>query len=187
MNIIKTEIPDVVIIEPTIFGDERGWFYESYNREAFEKAGIKNVFLQDNQSFSTKGVLRGLHYQLAPYSQAKLVRVLSGKILDVVVDIRKGSPYYGKWVSVILSAENKNQLFIPRGFAHGFVILSDTADFFYKCDNFYNPAADRGIKFDDKELAIDWQVDLNDLVLSEKDKNHPSFCSAENNFVYGEI
>jgi len=184
MNFIQTEIPDVIIIEPNVYLDPRGYFLESFRKDKFVAAGINAEFLQDNQSFSKFGVLRGLHYQKAPYAQAKLVRVLSGRILDVAVDMRKGSPYFGKHVAVELSAENKKQLYIPRGFAHGFVILSETAEFFYKCDNLYHPEADRGIAFDDPALGIDWGIDKNSIILSDKDKKHPVLAAADNNFVY---
>lgn len=184
MNFIKTEIPDVVIIEPNVFIDQRGYFMESFRKDKFVAAGINAEFLQDNQSYSKFGVLRGLHYQKAPYAQAKLVRVLSGRILDVAVDMRKGSPYFGKHVAVELSAENKKQLYIPRGFAHGFVILSETAEFFYKCDNLYHPESDRGIAFDDSALGINWVIDKESIILSDKDKKHPTLATADNNFVY---
>ncbi len=184
MNFIKTEIPDVIIIEPNVYIDPRGYFMESFRKDKFVAAEINAEFLQDNQSFSKFGVLRGLHYQKAPYAQAKLVRVLSGRILDVAVDMRKGSPYFGKHVAVELSAENKKQLYIPRGFAHGFVILSETAEFFYKCDNLYHPESDRGIAFDDPALGIDWGIDKESIILSDKDKKHPALADADNNFVY---
>jgi len=184
MNFIKTEIPDVIIIEPNVYIDPRGYFMESFRKDKFVAAEINAEFLQDNQSFSKFGVLRGLHYQKAPYAQAKLVRVLSGRILDVAVDMRKGSPYFGKHIAVELSAENKKQLYIPRGFAHGFVILSETAEFFYKCDNLYHPESDRGIAFDDPALGIDWGIDKESIILSDKDKKHPTLADADNNFVY---
>lgn len=184
MKFIPTEIPDVLIVEPRVFTDSRGYFMESFHREKFNAVGINSDFLQDNQSYSKRGVLRGLHYQKAPYAQAKLVRVLSGKILDIAVDIRKGSPYYGKWVGVELSAENKLQLYIPRGFAHGFVILSETAEFFYKCDNLYTPEADRGVSFGDPALGINWLLPSSEFILSDKDKKQPNLAEADNNFVY---
>ncbi len=187
MPFIKTGIPEVIIIEPKVFIDNRGYFYESYNRNLFNKEGITSDFVQDNQSRSTYGVLRGLHYQLYPYTQAKLVRVLFGKALDVAVDIRTGSPTCGKWVSVELSSENKRQLFIPRGFAHGFAVLSETVELLYKCDNFYKPDMERGIAYNDKILAIDWQIPLNDIIISDKDKANPSLDKVENNLVYGNI
>ncbi|HAV9315515.1 TPA: dTDP-4-dehydrorhamnose 3,5-epimerase [Escherichia coli] len=178
MNVIKTEIPDVLIFEPKVFGDERGFFFESFNQKVFEEAvGRKVEFVQDNHSKSSKGVLRGLHYQLEPYVQGKLVRCVVGEVFDVAVDIRKSSPTFGKWVGVNLSAENKRQLWIPEGFAHGFLVLSETAEFLYKTTNYYHPESDRGIIWDDPELNIDWPLtDLgNDvLLLSSKDKTHPT-------------
>ena len=173
MNIIETELPGVLIVEPKVFGDARGYFFESWNQAAYEAAGITNKWVQDNESSSCFGVLRGLHYQAAPYTQAKIVRAIVGAVLDVAVDIRKGSPTFGKHVAVELSAENKRQLYIPRGFAHGFVVLSEKALFAYKCDNVYMPSAERGILFDDPDLAINWRVPHEKLLLSEKDKKHP--------------
>ena len=179
MNIIETELPGVLIVEPKVFGDARGYFFESWNRAAFEAAGIANTWVQDNESRSRFGVLRGLHYQAAPYTQAKLVRVIAGSVLDVAVDIRKGSPTYGKHVAVELSGDNKRQLYIPRGFAHGFAVLSDEALFAYKCDNIYMPSAERGIMFDDPALGIDWRVSPGQWNLSEKDKKHPLLAEIE--------
>ena len=176
MNIIKTNLPGVLILEPKVFGDARGYFFESWNRTAFEAVGITNNWMQDNESKSCFGVLRGLHYQAAPYTQAKLVRVISGTVLDVAVDIRKGSPTYGKHVSVELSAENKRMLYIPRGFAHGFVVLSDEAIFLYKCDNIYMQSSERGIMYNDPALAIDWRIAPEKIILSEKDRKHPAFA-----------
>lgn len=176
---IKTEIPDVVIIEPKVFGDDRGYFFESYNQKDFEENIGKIEFVQDNESKSSYGVLRGLHYQLPPYTQSKLVRAIKGTVLDVAVDIRKDSPTFGKHVAVELSEENKRQLFVPKGFAHGFVVLSDEAVFAYKVDEFYTPSHDRGIKFDDSELGIDWKIDLEKVSLSEKDKVQPLLRDAE--------
>ena len=173
MKITKTEIPGVSIIEPTVFGDHRGYFIESYNKEKFPKEYQHIEFVQDNESKSSKGVLRGLHYQLPPFAQTKLVRVIEGKVLDIAVDIRKGSPTFGKHVSVELSGENKKQLLIPRGFAHGFIVLSETAIFSYKCDNYYSPESDRGILFNDPNLNIDWKLPKEDYILSEKDKAQP--------------
>ncbi len=170
-----TSIAGLKIFEPRIFGDDRGYFYESYNKKAFAEAGIDCEFVQDNHSKSTRGVLRGLHYQRGEHGQAKFVSVLSGEVLDIAVDIRVGSPTYGQHVSVLLTAENKKRLFVPRGFAHGFVVLSETAEFFYKCDNFYNKDSEGGIQFDCPILNIDWQIDLNDIQLSDKDKVLPSF------------
>ncbi|GGG38939.1 dTDP-4-dehydrorhamnose 3,5-epimerase [Croceivirga lutea] len=171
----ETKLKGCFILEPRVFKDERGYFFESFNQKTFEEAiGKKVNFVQDNQSYSTKGVLRGLHFQKGEYAQAKLVRVLSGKVLDVAVDIRKGSKTYGEHVAVELSADNKKQLFIPRGFAHGFVVLSDDAHFFYKCDNFYNSSAESGILFNDTELDIDWKFTHEELILSQKDLELPS-------------
>lgn len=184
MKIIKTKLPGLLIIEPKVFEDTRGYFYESYNQSIFESENLRFNFVQDNQSKSGYGVIRGLHYQIEPHAQTKLVRVLSGKIFDVSVDIRKGSPTFGQWVGVELSEENKKQVIVPKGFAHGFSVLSKTAVVFYKCDNFYNPEADRGIIYNDKSLNIDWKVDADKAVVSEKDLKNPSLEKAENNFVY---
>jgi len=168
-------IADVVLIEPIVHRDSRGYFLETFRQDLFDKAiGYQVNFVQDNESKSTKGVLRGLHYQLPPYAQAKLVRVIEGSVLDVAVDIRKSSPTFGRHVAVELTSENKKQLFIPHGFAHGFVVLSGSAIFSYKVDNYYVPTHDRGIAFDDKDLDIDWKLPLQSLQLSEKDKLHPS-------------
>lgn len=169
MNFIKTEIDGVIIIEPRVFEDARGYFFESYNEAEFVKNGITARFVQDNQSKSSYGVVRGLHCQLGEYAQAKLVRVLSGRVLDVAVDIRKNSPTFGKYVAVELSDENKRQLFIPRGFLHGFSVLSDTAVFAYKCDNLYAPSAEFGIRFDDPDIGIDWMVPQEKIITSAKD------------------
>ena len=175
MKFIPQSIPDVVLIKPTIHDDDRGYFVETFRQDIFECAvGYKVHFVQDNESKSTKGVLRGLHYQLAPYAQAKLVRVIEGSVLDVAVDIRKSSSTFGKHVSVELTAQNKYQLFVPHGFAHGFVVLSDSATFTYKVDNYYAPEYDRGIAFDDDMLKINWKIALKALQLSDKDKNQPS-------------
>ena len=179
MNIIKTTIPEVKIIEPAVFGDERGYFMESWNAEKYASLGIDCRWLQDNESCSSRGVLRGLHYQLPPFTQAKLVRVISGKVIDVAVDIRKGSPTLGKYVAVELSGENKRQLFVPRGFAHGFAVLSEHALLAYKCDNRYSPAHERGSAFNDPELAIDWQIPADKMILAAKDLKHPAFKDAE--------
>lgn len=166
-------------ITPTIFKDERGYFLESFNEKTFfDKTNCNVHFVQDNQSFSTKGVLRGLHYQTGEHAQAKLVRVIQGEVLDVAVDIRPDSPTYGKVHAVILSAENQKQLFIPRGFAHGFLVLSETALFFYKCDNFYNKESEGGILYNDETLNIDWQLDTNQLIISDKDKVLPTMENA---------
>ena len=170
MNVIKTEIEGVVIIEPKVFGDERGYFFESFSQREFEEKVCQTVFVQDNESKSKYGVLRGLHFQKPPYAQAKLVRVIKGKVLDVAVDIREESPTFGKHVAVELSEKNKRQLFIPRGFAHGFVVLSDEAVFQYKCDNYYAPDYEDGILWNDPKLGIDWKIPVEDVILSEKDK-----------------
>jgi len=175
MKFIKTDIDGVVIVEPCIFKDNRGYFFESYNEEEFIRNGISNKFVQDNQSKSTYGVIRGLHCQLGEHSQAKLVRVLEGKVLDVAVDIRKGSKTYGKYVAVELSVENNRQLFIPRGFLHGFSVLSENAIFAYKCDNFYCKSSEFGIQYDDPEIGIDWKIPLDKVITSEKDKNSHKF------------
>lgn len=170
MNISKTKIPDVLIIEPKIFGDERGFFYESYNHKKFEQAVGKEVnFVQDNHSKSTKGVLRGLHFQKAPYAQGKLVRCVVGEVFDVAVDIRENSDTYGQWVGIILSAENKRQLWIPEGFAHGFLVLSETAEFLYKATNYYHPESEGGIIWNDKNISIDWPIENDNIILSQKD------------------
>jgi len=184
MPFFPTSLKGVTVFEPAVYNDERGHFFESYNEKQFNAAGIDAKFVQDNQSFSKHGVLRGLHYQLAPFAQAKLVRVLHGEIFDAAVDIRKGSPDYGKWTGVILSAANKKQMFIPRGFAHGFVVLSDYAEVFYKCDNLYSPAHNAGIIYNDKTININWPIDQEEIILSEKDAVNPALDNAENNFVY---
>lgn len=179
MIVIDTAIEDVKIIEPKVFGDARGYFFESWNEKNFREAGINCRWVQDNESKSRAGVLRGLHYQAAPYTQAKLVRVIEGAVLDVALDIRKGSPTFGKHIAVELSAQNKRQLFVPRGFAHGFVVLSDEVIFAYKCDNSYMPSHERGIAFDDPALGIDWKIDRAHAILSEKDTKNPLFRDAE--------
>jgi len=170
MNFIKTAIDGVIIVEPKIFQDARGYFFESYNEATFVQNGITNRFVQDNQSKSSYGVIRGLHCQLGEHAQAKLVRVLQGKVLDVAVDIRKDSPTFGKHVAVELSDENQRQLFIPRGFLHGFSVLSETAVFAYKCDNFYCKEAEFGIRYDDAEIGIDWKIPTDKIITSEKDR-----------------
>ena len=184
MEIIKTEFQDLIIIKPQIFEDSRGYFFESYNQNKLQNALGDIQFVQDNQSKSAKGTIRGLHYQLAPFAQSKLIRVLDGKILDVVVDIRKHSPTYGKSFSLELSCENKKQLFVPQGFAHGFSVLSDTAIVFYKTDNFYNQDSERGINYNDTELNIDWKINNETAIVSTKDKVLPSFKEAEKNFNF---
>ena len=175
MNFIKTAIEGVYIIEPKIFPDARGYFFESYNKAAFEEAGLFYDFVQDNQSKSCYGTVRGLHFQKGEHAQAKLVRVLEGTVLDVAVDLRSGSATYGKHVAVELSAENQRQLMIPRGFAHGFSVLSETAVFSYKCDNLYCKESEGGLCFDDPALGIDWRIDMAKALTSEKDRMHPSF------------
>jgi dTDP-4-dehydrorhamnose 3,5-epimerase len=179
MTVIDTVICGVKIVEPDVFSDERGWFCESYNAARYRQAGIGNVFVQDNESFSSKGVVRGLHWQAAPYTQAKLVRVISGAVWDVAVDIRKDSPTFGKHVAVVLSDKNRWQLFIPRGFAHGFIVLEDKTHFSYKCDNPYCPNAERGMRFDDPALGIEWPNTGTKLTLSPKDRAHPLFSDIE--------
>jgi len=180
MNFIRTEIEDVVIIEPVVHGDERGYFIETFRADKLEEfLGYKINFCQDNESKSARGVLRGLHYQLPPKAQTKLVRVIQGRVLDVSVDIRRGSPTFGKHVAVELSAENKRQLLVPRGFAHGFVVLEDDTIFAYKVDNYYSPENDRGIAFDDPAIGIDWQTDTNLLKLSDKDTKQPLLEDAD--------
>ena len=188
MNIIETSLKDVFEITPKVFGDDRGYFFESFNQKIFEdKIGYAVNFIQDNQSKSSYGVLRGLHFQKEPYAQAKLVRVIKGEVLDVAVDVRKGSPNFGKYVAVRLSEENKKQLFIPRGFAHGFLVLSERAEFVYKCDNFYAPEFDSGVSFNDSEVNIDWIINEKDIILSNKDEGLPSLENSDNNFIYSSI
>lgn len=184
MPFLATDFPDLMIFEPRVWGDDRGYFYESYQRQTFAAAGIEADFVQDNQARSTYGVLRGLHYQQGEHAQAKLVRVLEGEVLDVVVDLREGSPTYGRAYSIRLSAENKRQLFVPRGFAHGYVVLSPTAEFFYKCDNYYNKESEGGIRYNDPQLGIDWQVDPAAVQLSDKDQILPTFGQHLGQFHY---
>ena len=186
MTFTRTAIPDVVIIEPKLHGDSRGYFVETFVSNKLEEfLGYKINFCQDNESKSSKGVLRGLHYQLPPHAQTKLVRVISGRVLDVAVDIRKNSPTFGKYVAVELSGENKKQLLIPRGFAHGFVVLEDDTVFAYKVDNYYSPQCDRGIAFDDKNLNIDWILNHNELNLSAKDIKQPKLNETNDLFEFG--
>ena len=186
MNFIRTDIPDVVICEPTVHGDDRGYFVETFRQDKLEEfIGYKIDFCQDNESKSSKGVLRGLHYQLAPAAQTKLVRVIQGSVLDVAVDIRKNSPTFGQYVAVKLTSENKKQLLVPRGFAHGFIVLEDDTTFAYKVDNYYSPQNDRGIAFDDKDLDIDWILNTTELNLSAKDKVQVNLCDAKDIFEYG--
>ena len=182
MPFINTDISGLFVFEPRVFGDNRGHFFEAYNEEIFKEV-FSNKFVQDNQSYSRKGVIRGLHYQLPPFAQTKLVRVVSGQILDVAVDIRKGSPTFGKVFAIELSAANKKQLLIPQGFAHGFSVLSDEAEVLYKCDSFYNKEHDAGIRFNDSTFGIDWQVPVNDAIVSEKDLQLPDFANCRNSFA----
>lgn len=184
MPFTETSLPGVIIFEPAVFPDGRGFFFESYNRHLFQTNHIDNDFVQDNQSFSVYGVIRGLHYQRKPYDQAKLVRVLQGKILDVVVDLRVGSPGFGKTLSIELSAENRKQIFIPRGFAHGFSVLSETATISYKCDQFYNKQSESGILYNDDTLKIDWQIPAGKQLVSDKDIQLANFNPSINDFIY---
>lgn len=186
MELIETIIPGVVILQPRIFGDERGYFFESYSQREFERLVCKTTFVQDNESKSCYGVLRGLHFQKPPYAQSKLVRVVKGCVLDVAVDIRRGAPTFGKYVSVELSGENKRQFFIPRGFAHGFAVLSEEAVFQYKCDNFYAPECEGALAWDDPDLGIDWHLPAEKVILSEKDRHHARLKEAERLFDYNE-
>lgn len=182
MEIIKTPIKDLVVVKPDVFCDARGFFKETYNRERYLKAGIAADFVQDNMSKSSYGVVRGLHFQKPPYTQAKLVQVIEGSVLDVAVDLRTDSPTYGRWYAVELSAENHLQFFIPRGFAHGFSVLSETAVFSYKCDNLYHPEAEGGVIFNDTTLNIDWRIPADKIIFSDKDIRHPKFTDLEKIF-----
>lgn len=185
MDVIKTDIEGVVIIEPKVFGDARGYFFESFNSKEFaEKTGMTINFVQDNESKSSYGVLRGLHFQLPPYAQSKLVRCVKGVVLDVAVDIRKGSPTYGKYVTCELTEDNHRQFFLPKGMAHGFVVLSTEAIFQYKCDDFYHPETEGGIAWNDPCISVQWPLPAEDVALSERDKHHPSFTSFESPFKY---
>ena len=184
MNIVKTKFPGLLVIEPRVFEDSRGFFFESYNERALKENGIDIRFVQDNQSSSCYGVIRGLHYQLPPHAQTKFVRVLEGTVLDVVVDIRKGSPTYGEAFSIELSADNKKQLFVPAGFAHGFSVLSERAQLLYKCDAFYNKESEGGISFKDPTLKIDWQIPADEAIISDKDKDLPSLKDCKNTFEF---
>lgn len=184
MPFIETGIPDLLVFEPMVFEDSRGFFYEAYNQKIFGGAGVDSVFVQDNQSRSSYGVIRGLHYQVPPYAQVKLVRAIAGTILDVAVDIRKGSPTFGKVYCIELSAENKKQLFIPAGFAHGFSVLSDTAEVLYKCDQFYSRASEHGIIYNDPVLNIDWKVPMDKAIVSDKDLVLPGMANCVNPFEY---
>ncbi len=187
MPFIPTSFPGLLIFEPRIFEDSRGYFFESYNEQLFRSEGIQIPFLQDNQAKSGYGVIRGLHYQLNPYSQTKLVRVLSGSILDVVVDLRKGSPTYGQSYSLELSGENKKQVLVPQGFAHGYSVLSETAEVFYKCDNFWNKEAEGGIMYNDPSLNIDWQVPADKAIVSDKDLYYPGLEGVQHNFIFNSL
>ncbi|MEA3447308.1 MAG: dTDP-4-dehydrorhamnose 3,5-epimerase [Bacteroidota bacterium] len=179
MEIIKTDIPDLLILKPRIFGDRRGYFFESWRDKWLENLGIRTKFVQDNESSSRYGVIRGLHYQLPPHPQAKLVRVIRGKVLDVAVDIRKNSPTYGKHVAVELTEDNHRQFFIPHGFAHGFAVLSEQAVFTYKCDDYYHPECESGIAWNDPDLNIDWKIKPEDAIVSDKDKDNPAFSTVK--------
>lgn len=183
MSFSITDFAGLFIFEPKIHADERGYFFESYNEKTFQKEQITTRFVQDNQSYSSYGVIRGLHFQLNPYAQTKLVRVLSGRILDVVVDVRKGSRTFGRHFSIELSGDNKKQLYIPAGFAHGFSVLSPTAEILYKCDAFYNKESESGICYNDPELAIDWQIPVDRAIVSPKDRELPALANCRNNFV----
>jgi dTDP-4-dehydrorhamnose 3,5-epimerase len=186
MQLKRTEISDVIIIEPQIHGDNRGYFIETFVRNKLEEfIGYKISFCQDNESKSSKGVLRGLHYQLPPFAQTKLVRVIQGRVLDIALDIRKGSPTFGKHVAMELSSENKKQMFVPRGFAHGFVVLEEDTIFAYKVDNYYSPECDRGIAFDDEDLNINWILKKEELKLSQKDTKQPKLSQTNDLFEYG--
>lgn len=187
MEVIKTAIEGVVILRPRVFTDARGYFFESYCKKVFDEAVRPVEFVQDNESCSSLGVMRGLHFQRPPYTQAKLVRCVKGAVLDVAVDIRKGSPTYGQHVAVELTEDNHLQFFVPRGFAHGFAVLSDTAVFQYKCDNYYAPEADGGISIVDSALGIDWRLNPAEALLSEKDTRHPLLKDFDSPFVYGEF
>ena len=184
MLFITTEIPGLLVFEPKVLADSRGYFFESYNEKVFQQNGVNIRFVQDNQSLSSYGVIRGLHYQLNPHAQTKLVRVLSGRILDVVVDIRKDSPTFGRHFDIELSAENKKQLLVPKGFAHGFSVLSEKAEVSYKCDGFYNKESEAGIRFDDPSLNIDWQIPADKAIISDKDQLLPVLAACQTNFIF---
>jgi dTDP-4-dehydrorhamnose 3,5-epimerase len=183
MPFIQTDFPGLLVFEPTVYEDSRGYFFESYNQKTCAAAEVKTVFVQDNQAKSVYGVIRGMHYQLNPHAQTKFIRALSGTILDAVVDLRKGSPTFGKHFAIELSAENKRQLYIPQGFAHGYSVLSETAEVFYKCDEFYNKETEAGIQFYDPALNIDWRIPVDKQIISDKDKLHPTFADCKNNFI----
>lgn len=184
MKVIETSIPGVVVLEPRVFNDARGYFFESYSKRVFDAEVAPVDFVQDNESMSTRGVMRGLHFQRPPHTQAKLVRCVRGAVLDVAVDIRKGSPTYGRHVAVELTEQNHLQFFVPRGFAHGFAVLSDVAVFQYKCDNYYAPEADGGIQLCDDTLGIDWRIDIADAILSDKDRRHPLLRDFDSPFIF---
>lgn len=185
LKVIDTLINEVKIVEPDVFGDNRGWFYESYSYEKLASSGIDTKFIQDNRSFSAKkGTLRGLHFQKNPYAQTKLISCTRGEIFDVAVDLRKGSPTYLKWVGVILSAENRKMLYIPKGFAHGFLTLTDDVEVFYKVDEYYNKESDRSIRFDDSEIGVDWEIE--NPILSQKDIAAPTLAESDIDFIYGD-
>ncbi len=184
MPFIKTQFPDLLVFEPKVFEDNRGYFFESYNQDVFSREGVNINFVQDNQAKSSFGVVRGLHFQLEPYAQTKLLRVLSGVIIDAVVDIRKNSPTYGKAYTILLSAENKKQLLVPKGFAHGYSVISETAEVFYKCDEFYHKESEGGIAWNDPSLQIDWQVPTDKIIVSDKDSVYPLLQNATHNFVF---
>ncbi|MEO6731247.1 MAG: dTDP-4-dehydrorhamnose 3,5-epimerase [Ferruginibacter sp.] len=184
MPFIKTAFPGLLVFEPKVFEDSRGYFFESYNEKTFSAEGVDIKFIQDNQAKSTYGVIRGLHFQLAPYAQTKLIRVLSGNILDVVVDIRKGSPTHGQVYALELSAENKKQLLVPKGFAHGYSVLSETSEVLYKCDEFYNKQSEGGLLYNDPTLAIDWQIPADKAVVSDKDLVQPEIGDCNSNFIF---
>jgi dTDP-4-dehydrorhamnose 3,5-epimerase len=184
VQIVPLDIPGVVLIEPRIFGDHRGYFFESYRRDRLAEHGIDVEFVQDNMSSSTRGVLRGLHYQLAPHAQGKLVRVVRGEVFDVAVDIRRGSPTFGRWVGQVLSSENKRSMYVPPGFAHGFCVLSEVAEFHYKCTGYYARDFERGIIWNDPVLAIEWPIGPGEALLSEKDAANPVLAEAEINYTY---
>lgn len=184
MPFIETGFPGLLIFEPRILEDSRGYFFESYNQNVFEKEGIHLKFVQDNQARSTYGVLRGLHFQREPHAQTKLIRVLNGSIVDTVVDIRKNSPTYGQAYSIVLSSDNKKQLLVPKGFAHGYSVLSETAEVFYKCDNFYHKESEGGVMWNDPSLTIDWQLPLNKIIVSDKDRVYPLLADSDYGFVF---
>jgi len=186
METKQTHIKGVIVLEPKVFGDERGYFFESFSEGWFRENVCNTHFVQDNESKSRRGVLRGLHFQKPPFAQSKLVRVVKGEVLDVAVDIRKGSPSFGQYASALLTAENKRQFFVPRGFAHGFVVLSEEAVFQYKCDNYYAPQSEGGIAFNDPDLKIDWQIEASEILLSEKDKRNPFLKDSDFLFDYSQ-